>query len=325
MRSASMERNGTNGMKSGTKQLLATALMLIAALVILPLAAGGGTAFASEIKYVVNGVPITSYDLQRRIAFLRLQRKGGNVASAAADEMIDQVLHEQEMKRLRIDIPQQQVNEAYKNFASSNKMTVAQLDSVLAQSGVTSEHFKNYIHSQIGWNQALTARSQATGANQQDAIRQMMKSGEEPSTTEYVLQQVIFVVPDRDRGRLLAKRKREAQQVRDRYNGCETSHELVKGMIDVTVRNLGRVLEPELPPDWSDLVKAAKQGGATKVRETPRGVEFIGICSTRIASDDKVAELVFQQEQQKSGKSGLDALNKTYTQELRDKAQIIKR
>lgn len=306
-------------MKFAMKRLLGVGAVLLA--VLLP-AAAVQTASASEVKYIVNGAPVTSFDIQRRAAFLRLQRQP---AGRAGDDMIDQTLHLQEMKRLKVTVSEKQVDDAYKNFASSNKLSLAQLDSILAQSGVTKDHFKDYIRSQIGWNQVLGMRARSTGENEQDAIRQMMKSGEEPSTTEYVLQQVIFVVPDRDRSRLLAKRKREAQQVRDKFGSCETSRDQVKGMIDVTVRNLGRVLEPQLPPDWADLVKAAKQGGVTKIRETPRGVEFIAICSTRTASDDKVAQLVFEQQQAKEGKGSAEALNKTYTQELRDRAQIVKR
>ena len=36
-------------------------------------------AAASEIKYIVNNVPITSYDIQRRAAFMKLQRRKGNL------------------------------------------------------------------------------------------------------------------------------------------------------------------------------------------------------------------------------------------------------
>ena len=31
--------------------------------------------YASEIKYIVNDVPVTSYDIARRAAFLKLQRR----------------------------------------------------------------------------------------------------------------------------------------------------------------------------------------------------------------------------------------------------------
>ena len=60
------------------------------------------------------------------------------------------------------------------------------------------------------------------------------------------------------------------------------------------MRDLGRVLAPQLPPEWADQIKKTKAGAATPVRETERGVEFIGICSAREVSDDKVAQMVFQ-------------------------------
>ena len=54
------------------------------------------SAFASEIKYVVNDIPITSGDIAHRAAFLRLQHKKGD----AAKEMVDQTLRVAETKRL---------------------------------------------------------------------------------------------------------------------------------------------------------------------------------------------------------------------------------
>jgi peptidyl-prolyl cis-trans isomerase SurA len=65
-------------------------------------------------------------------------------------------------------------------------------------------------------------------------------------------------------------------------------------------------------------------GGATGVRETPAGVEFIGICSSREVSDDRVARLTFQAESAEDDKSTED-LSKKYTEELREKAKIVKR
>ncbi|TJV27962.1 MAG: peptidylprolyl isomerase, partial [Mesorhizobium sp.] len=87
--------------------------------------------------------------------------------------------------------------------------------------------------------------------------------------------------------------------------------------------DLGRILAPQLPPDWADQIKATKVGGATPTRETDRGVEFIGICSSREVSDDKAAQMVFQSE----GSSGKDAdeLSTKYVEELRKKARIVER
>ena len=288
------------------------------------LAAMTPPAFASTIKYIVNDTPVTTGDIQHRAAFLKLQRKKGN----AAQEMIDQTLRLTEARRLGIRISDAQVNEAYARFASNNKMQLKQLDGVMAQSGVTKQHFKEFIRAQMAWNQALSARYRAeqggTGTSEQEMVRRMLeKGGNKPSATEYMLQQVIFVVPAAERKSSLAKRKREAEAMRGRFNGCESTRQFAKGLLDVTVRDLGRVLAPQLPPDWADQIKKTAVGGATAVRETERGVEFIGVCSSREVSDDKVAQLMLDAEGK--GDDEADALSTQYLGELKAKARIVER
>lgn len=280
---------------------------------------------ASEIRYVVNGLPVTSYDIERRAAFVRLQRKPGNAKQLATQEMIDQALRLGEIKRLGINVPDKAVEDAFANFARSNNMTTNQLEQVLGQAGVTSRHFKDFIRSQIGWNQALSARFRALGqVKDTDVVQRMLQQGgQKPKATEYQLQQVIFVVPAAERRAKLAARKREAESMRNRFNSCETTREFAKGLIDVTVRDLGRVLEPELPPDWESLIKSINPGQATRVRETERGVEFIGICSAREVSDDRVAQMVFQSE--KATDKAAEEFNKEYMEELKRNARIIER
>lgn len=309
------------------KQLFSAGLALLVATAGVSLTAMSQPAIASEIKYVVNNVAITTGDIQHRAAFLRLQKRKGN----AADEMVEQTLRLAEARRLGIRISDQQVNDAYARFASNNKMQLAQLDGVMDKSGVTKQHFKEFIRAQMAWNQALGMRYRSEqgggGMSEQDAVRKMLqKGGNKPSATEYLLQQVIFVVPAAERGALMAKRKREAEAMRARFSGCSTTREFAKGLIDVTVRDLGRVLAPQLPADWADQIKATKAGGATSVRETDRGIEFIGICSAREVSDDKTAQLMLQNEGLGGKKDdAADELSKKYVSELKAKAVIVQR
>lgn len=311
------------------KYLFSAGLALLVAASSLSVAAYAPPAQASEIKYVVNDVPVTSYDIQRRAAFIKLQRRKGD----AGQEMIEQTLRQAEMKRLGIRISDKQVDDAYARFAASNKLKPEQMDQILAQAGVTTSHFKDYIRTQMGWNQAVSSRFRAeqggtTGgiSSEQDAVRRMLQQGgAKPSATEYMLQQVIFVVPAAERG-AIGKRKREADAMRGRFNGCEQTRDFAKGLLDVTVRDLGRVLAPQLPPEWAEDIKKLKAGGATPVRETTRGVEFIGVCSAREVSDDKVAQMVFQAEDAgKGGNEKADELSTKYIEELRAKARIINR
>lgn len=317
--SIDVRNSGIVGMKLIRKQLISTCFALLFAFAALP--AIHIPAAASEIKYVVNGVPITSYDIQRRAAFIKLQRGKGS----ASDQMIDQALRMAEVKRLNIRVTDQEVDQAYARFAQGNKMQLKQLDGIMAQSGVTKQHFKDFIRAQMSWNQALSARSRGGGRmSEQEAVRKMLQQGgAKPSATEYMLQQVIFVIPAGEKGSI-GKRKQEAEAMRARFNSCETTRQFAKGLLDVTVRDIGRKLAPELPSDWADAIKKAGAGSATPVRQTERGLEFIGICSSREVSDDRVAQLVLNGEN-KGGDQNADAISKTYTEELRKKARIVER
>ena len=312
-------------MASVRKKLLSLNVALFVMAAVMSVSPSGFVHAASEIKFVVNGVPVTDYDIQRRVAFLKLQRKKGNLSQLAGDDMVEQTLKRAETARLGIRVPDDAVNAAYARFAKSNKMTPAQLNSVLDKAGVTAPHFKEYIRTQLGWNQALSSRFKAQGGtmSEQDAVRRMLeKGGNKPSATEYMLQQVIFVVPASERGSI-GKRKKEAEAMRQRFAGCDSTREFAKGLLDVTVRDLGRVLAPELPSEWAEQIKATKIGGATPVRETERGVEFIGICRSREVSDDRVAKSVFQAEGNQDDQAA--ELDKKYTAELRERAKIVQR
>ncbi|WP_442577365.1 peptidylprolyl isomerase [Mesorhizobium sp. ASY16-5R] len=312
-------------MASVRKTLLSLNVAIFLAATALTVSVQGTAHAASEIRYVVNNVPVTNYDIQRRAAFLKLQRKKGDLSKQASDEMIEQTLRQTEMKRLGIRVADQDVDAAYARFGKSNKMTTKQLNGVLDQAGVTASHFKDYIRTQLGWNRALSARFRAQGGtmSEQEVVRRMLeKGGSKPSATEYMLQQVIFVVPASERGSI-GKRKKEAESMRQRFTGCDSTREFAKGLLDVTVRDLGRVLAPELPTEWAEQIKATKIGGATPVRETERGVEFIGICRTREVSDDRVAKSVFQAEG--SDDDNAAELDKKYIAELRGRAKIVER
>jgi peptidyl-prolyl cis-trans isomerase SurA len=302
---------------------LATALALPAAFG--PQAGLVTQAEASNIKVTVNKIPITSLDISQRTAFLKLQRRKGNLAAMATDELIDEALKRAEIRRLGLNISDKAVADAFANFASQNKLKPAQLEQVLNQSGVTAKHFKEYIRIQMGWGQTVGSRLRATSKlSEQDAVRKMLeKGGAKPSATEYMLQQVIFVVPAAKRGQIMGQRKKEASAMRARFNGCENTRQFATGLKDVTVRDLGRFLAPELPPEWAELIKKTQAGGATGIRETEKGVEFIGICRAREVSDDKAAMLTMQAES--TGDKAGEAMSEKYVKELRDRATIVRK
>ncbi|MEN0001755.1 MAG: SurA N-terminal domain-containing protein [Pseudomonadota bacterium] len=282
-------------------------------------------AHASEVRVIVNNEVVTSYDIARRVAFLRLQRRSGNLNSIAEEQLTEEALKRSAISRAGIRIPDRMVDSAFANFARNNNLSASQLTTVLNQAGVTTKHFKEFIRNQIGWGQTVAARERATGSNlmsEQDVVAKMLEQGgPKPTSTEYILQQVILVVPQNARNTMGA-RVREANNLRARLQNCEQTRTLAQGLRDVAVRDLGRRLELELPGDWKDFVSGLQTGQTTRVRETPRGAEFILVCRARTVSDDRVAQLEFSTQALEDGEGGTGA---DFLEELRENARIERR
>tara|TARA_R110002020_G_scaffold124533_3_gene281560 strand:+ start:6910 stop:7854 length:945 start_codon:yes stop_codon:yes gene_type:complete len=279
---------------------------------------------ASEIVAVVNKNPITSTDVARRAAFLRLQRQKSDTKTAR-EQLVEEALKREEIARVRMSVSTSDVDQAYARFAASNKLSPEQLTKVLAQAGVGAPHFKEYIAVQMSWPRLINARfGGARGRmSSEDLVKRMMENKEKPVTTEYFLQQIIFVVPDSKRNAILGKRKAEAESSRSKFPGCEQSKQFAATMLDVSVRDLGRVLAPELPEDWKPLIEKTSGNTTTGTRVTERGVEFLAICNQRQVSDDFAAEVVFRAEDLGKEQAGEGNPNeKKYLDELRSKAQI---
>ncbi|OHV76276.1 peptidylprolyl isomerase [Rhizobium sp. LCM 4573] len=301
---------------------LAFALAILAASVAIEPVSSTAQA-ASEIVAVVNKTPITSSDVAKRAAFLRLQRQKADTKTAR-EQLIEETMKRQEIARVRMSVSTEDVDKAFARFAASNKMTPQQLTQILGQAGVGADHFKAYIAVQMSWPRLVNARY---GGNRgrmssQELVTRMMENKQKPVTTEYFLQQIIFVVPESKRNAIINKRKAEAEASRSKFPGCEQSKQFAATMRDVSVRNLGRVMAPELPEDWKPLIEKAS-GNTTGTRITERGVEFLAICNQRQVSDDLAAEMVFRAEdigKQERGEG--NANEKKYLDDLRSKAQI---
>lgn len=262
---------------------------------------------ASDIKVVVNNQAITSYDIARRSAFLKLQRRNGNLTELATEELIDEALKRSAFERAGYRIPESRVDQSFADFAKSNKMSPNQMTQILNQAGVTARHFKEYIRVQIGWGQLVAAQARSQGGllNEQDVVAKMLeRGGAKPTSTEYTLQKVIFVVPQNRRGSDMARRRNEANQMRGRIGDCSNTISLAAQLRDVTVQDIGRVLELRLPERWKKEVSGLQAGQSTRPQDSENGVEFLIVCRAKTVSDDRVAQLQFSTEAVESGEAG---------------------
>ncbi|HBF28148.1 MAG TPA: molecular chaperone SurA [Rhizobium sp.] len=276
------------------------------------------------VAIVVNKVAITSSDLARRVAFMKLRHETGDLNKKAKDELVDEQLKRQEIARVGMSVSTDEVDAAFGRFAASNKLSTAQMSQILDKAGVGTEHFKSYIAVQMSWPRLVNARySSRDKMTSQEMVTRLLENKQKPQTTEYSLKQIIFVVPAAKRSAILSKRKAEAEASRARFPGCDQAMDFARNYLDVSVRDLGRVLQPDLPAAWKPLIISAN-GPTTGTLETERGVEFVAICSQKQVDDDLAAEAVFRAEDLgKQDKTKEDPNSAKYLADLRSKAQII--
>lgn len=282
-------------------------------------------AHAEQIAATVNTTVITDGDVKRRIAFMRLRGEKGNLPQKAKQELVDEALMRTEIIRTATSVSQDDVNAAFERFAKNNKMTGAQLTQILQKAGVGADHFKAYIGVSMSWPRTVSMRFGGGGnrmSNDQFVARLKENNGQKPTVTEYMLQQVIFVVPEKKRASA-GKRKAEAEASRKSYPGCKQAKVFAAGFRDVSIREVGRIIEAQMSSDMKKQLSGLTEGQTTKVTMGNFGPEYYGICKVRTVSDDMAAQMTYQaQDLDKAKAEGENPNAKKYLEELRKQNSV---
>ena len=281
---------------------------------------------AEQIAATVNSIVITSGDVAKRVNFLKLQRSKGNLQQKAKEELVNEVLMRQEIIRTGTSVSTDDVDAAFGRFAKNNNMSTTQLTEILKRAGIGADHFKAYIGVQMSWPKTVQARfggGAGRMSNEEFVAKLKANNGQKPKVTEYFLQQVIFVIPESKRAKITAKRKAEAEASRKSYPGCDQAMAFAAGFKDVSIRDIGRVLEVQLADQQKKLLEGVPVGGTTKTTVSALGVEYTAICKKREVSDDFAAQVAFQSKDlEKAKEQGESPDAKKYLDELKKMNQV---
>lgn len=294
----------------------------------LALALAGGTpalAQSSSIRIVVNDQAITSMDIASRARLLQIANKLAPAAAqkAAQDELIEESLRLQEAKRRGINVPEAVVDEAIADIAGRSKMTPAQFAKALGSAGVTVRTLKDRIRAQMIWGRIVRAKVQQNVKTEQDDLIAQMRRQETAAGTvtaeDYVLQRVVFTLPAKADKAFVEGRRKEAENLRSRFKGCDSGLEIARSLREVAVINVGRKLASEVPGGFRDVLKETPEGSLTKPSVGDSGIEMYAVCQKIAVSGESAVSAGLDAEQlSDAGKRASDQL----TQELRQKANI---
>ena len=278
----------------------------------------------SSIRVLVNGDILTSYDIAQRARLLPLfGNKGGE--KAATEELIDEMLKLQEARKRGIRVDDERVDASFASMARDRKLSAKQLDGELGRIGIAVDSMKRWIKAQMVWQRLVQARVRREGqVKSSDIMAAMLEKGspEDITLTEYLLQQIIFVVPSGSSKDYVAQRRREAEGFRLRFPGCDGSLAQAKTLKGVVVRDLGRRDTTQLKGPQGDEIKSTAPDQTTRPFQSESGIELVAVCSKRDFKSNAAAvseietQLKFEQAK---------ALGADYLKELRDAAVIQRR
>lgn len=254
----------------------------------------------TAIKVVVNDQAITSYDIAQRARLIQLTSGSKNATQAATQELIDDALKLSEAKRMRVNVTDKEVDEAFASIAERLKMGPAQLSKALSGSGVNPATLRSRLKAQIAWSQLVRQQFQRNvSIGEQDVIRALREkedSADKKTTVEYSLARIVFVVPANAPAGRAAQRQKEAEALRGRFNGCEQGLEFAKALPEVVVQPTFQRLGADLTPQIVEILEATGVGRLTPPEKSESGYDVIAVCNRREISSDYAARQDMQAE-----------------------------
>jgi peptidyl-prolyl cis-trans isomerase SurA len=298
-------------------------------IVAMALAVAAGTATAARVEarmiaVIVNGEPVTNYDVEQRTKLNQLTTQKSPPRQEVLEELINEKLKIQLLRRYQIADIDRDVENAYTNMARRMRATPKQLTDQLGRSGVMPETLKARIKADLIWTQIIRGRYQSSFQfSDKDILARLedRKSDAAPTVGyDYTLRPILFVVPRGSPPAALETRRKEAEALRARFQSCEQDIPYVRALPYVAVRPPVVKSTAELPQALRELLEKTELGRLTAPDVTQQGIEVYALCAKKQSAAEN--EPAKREIREQLYKERFENHSKRYLKELRSQAMI---
>jgi peptidyl-prolyl cis-trans isomerase SurA len=202
------------------------------------------------------------------------------------DELINEKLKVREAKKWGLDVSDTEVDNAYASMASRMRSTPEQLTQQLAKSGVSVATLKARIKADLAWPQLVRGRYQASLQIGEKDLLTAMETKSDETGYDYTLRPILFLVPAGSPDTFVEGRKREAEALRGRFQGCEDGLDFARALRDVAVREQVVRSSADIPPELRKVLEGIEVGRLTAPEVTKFGIEMFAICAKKESAAD---------------------------------------
>jgi peptidyl-prolyl cis-trans isomerase SurA len=279
------------------------------------------TVIAQQVVVIVNGDPITALDIEQRTKLTQLSTHKTPTRQEVLDELINERLKVREAKKWGLEVPSSEVDNAYASMAKRMQMTPAQLTEQLAKSGVNAATLKARIKADITWPQLVRGRYQSSlQIGDKDILTAMESKANDTVGYDYTLRPILFVVPTGSPDTFIEGRKREAEGLRGRFQGCEEGIAFARALKDVAVREQITRSSADIPPEQRKVLEGVEVGRLTPPEVTKFGIEMFAICAKKESAADNTPGR--RQARESIMAERYEQRSKLYLQEIRRGAML---
>jgi peptidyl-prolyl cis-trans isomerase SurA len=299
-------------------------LALGVALAVAAMLAPVGRVEAQLVAVIVNGDPITNFDIEQRSKLIQASTHKAPARKDVIEELIDEKLKVQLLKRFQIEGIEKDVDNAYVNMARRMRTTPKEFTEQLNKQGIQADSIKARIRAEIVWSQIIRGRYQSSFqfSDKDIQARLASKRPEDASSVgyDYTLHPILFVVPRGSPQSTLEERRKEAEALRARFQSCEQGLPLARGMRHVAVRTPVVKSSSDLAPALRAVLEKTEVGKLTSPELTLQGIEVYALCGKRQSDADNVPAKKEMREEM--FKEQFESHSKAYLRELRSQAMI---
>jgi peptidyl-prolyl cis-trans isomerase SurA len=294
---------------------LAFATALLAIATILP-----GLAEA-QVVVVANGSPITELDIQQRTKLVAQSVGKTPARQEVIDELIDDRLKLSKAKSYGFEVPQKDVDDAFRNIATRQHLSIQQFDQMLQHAGILPSAVKARLRAQLTWNQLVRGKFSSSLQVSEADIATEMGSGQAQSVEGYVykLYPIIVLTPDGLSQASLQGKAQIAENLRSRFTSCAQGLPLARALRDVAVREPVTRSSGDLPEALRELLAKLEVGRLTQPEATAQGLQMFALCDKKASKSDSPAKA---EAQAKIFNKKFDTEAKRFLEEIRKQAMI---
>jgi len=280
-------------------------------------------AHAQTVAVMVNGDPITDFDIEQRskLSFLTAHKAANR--QDVINELIDEKVKIKEAKKYGVDPTGSDIDQAYAGMSSRMRISPEQLTKSLEVQGIRPDTLKARMKADMVWTSLVRGRyKERLQVGEKDVAAAVKAEGgdeQQAEAFEYRMQPVVLIVPHGSAQAALQARQKEAETLRARVQTCEEANNYFKSMQNAAIRESVIKTSADIPQVLRKVLDDTPIGHLTPPEVTKQGIEMVALCSRKPTTIDTPKK---KEMRDKMYAEKYEATSKAYLQEIRKAAMI---